>query len=262
MKLNKKHIGYLFLTSEKFQKNIIEAKYPGLLEKTIHSDEEKVVIKELTFALNSDKQKAFYVTNSVINNLNLLKVKKKNNCYDWTVFNHLKTLKYTFLYQPLSNKKGSGCLRMAIDETRPNSIEFVYIYEELEDNDNSGIFITLFGIDTITNEPLGIGNDYKGIEEQVYKLLCFVFLSENEEEIIKPNERKGTRKNSKIVNEFPIPITIINSKWNVTSIRTEGFPVSGHFAIRWTGEGRQVAKLVLIQPFEKHGYIRKAAKPE
>lgn len=75
---------------------------------------------------------------------------------------------------------------------------------------------------------------------------------------MKPGEKKGTKKSGKIINELPFPLTIINSKWNVTSVRTEGWYVSGHFALRWTGKGREVAKMVFIQPFEKHGMVRKA----
>lgn len=100
--------------------------------------------------------------------------------------------------------------------------------------------------------------DVKEIEESVYKFLCFFYLSENQEELIQPKKVYGTRKSGKVLNDFNFPITVVNSKWNITSIRTDGFSVRGHFAVRWTGEGRNIARIVLIEPFEKDGYVRKA----
>ena len=76
---------------------------------------------------------------------------------------------------------------------------------------------------------------------------------------MKPGEKSGTKKSGKIINSLPVPITIINSKWNITSIRTDGFNVSGHFALYWTGEGRRIPKMIFREPYEKKGYVRKAA---
>jgi hypothetical protein len=115
----------------------------------------------------------------------------------------------------------------------------------------------MFYLDRVKNEQCDhfAHADVKIIEEFVYKLLCFVFLSENEEETLKAGEKKGTRKQGKIINVLPIPLTIINSKWNITSIRTDGFGVSGHFRLQPTSSG---TKMIFIEPFMKHGYIRKA----
>lgn len=48
--------------------------------------------------------------------------------------------------------------------------------------------------------------------------------------------------------------------WNTTIIRKEGFKVSQH--LRWQphGPGRSKRKLIMIEEFQKHGYIRQAKK--
>jgi hypothetical protein len=79
--------------------------------------------------------------------------------------------------------------------------------------------------------------------------------------LVEPGRKYGTKKSGKLINTFTdIPLTIVNSKWNITSIRTEGFEVKGHFALRWTGEGRKIPKMVFIEPFQKNGYMRKSMK--
>jgi hypothetical protein len=97
----------------------------------------------------------------------------------------------------------------------------------------------------------------------VYSLLCFFYLSENEEIVVNGGKSYGTRKQADALsNDSNVPVTIINSRWNITSIRTEGFGVRGHFRLQPCGPGLQDTKMIFINPFEKHGYVRKAAKPE
>ena len=87
-----------------------------------------------------------------------------------------------------------------------------------------------------------------------------MYLSENTEVLLEAGRKTGTKKSGKVINTLPIPLTIVDSNWNITSIRTDGFNVSGHFAIRWVGEGRTEAKMVYISPYEKSGYVRKSKK--
>jgi hypothetical protein len=85
-------------------------------------------------------------------------------------------------------------------------------------------------------------------------------LTENTEVEVMPGQRYGTRKEGKIINSLKESIIVVNSCWNIKIIRTEGFPVRGHAAIRWTGEGRSIAKLVYIEPYQKTGYSRQSGK--
>jgi len=88
------------------------------------------------------------------------------------------------------------------------------------------------------------------------QLLLFVELSELEIEILLPNQKTGTRKTGKYINESPANIEIVDSKWNVVSIRTEGFKVSGHWRMQPHGLDMQERKLIWIDTFQKHGYKR------
>ena len=97
------------------------------------------------------------------------------------------------------------------------------------------------------------------LAEFTYKMMCFIFLSETEEIVVNGGQKWGSKKSSaRLLNDLDIPITVVNSKWNVTSIRTEGFAVSGHFHIYHTGPGRTIPKMLWVDPFEKHGYTRRA----
>jgi hypothetical protein len=86
--------------------------------------------------------------------------------------------------------------------------------------------------------------------------MCFIFLSENEEIVITPGRKHGTKKSGKLINTLNLPIIIVNSRWNITVVRTEGFNVSGHFRIY--RKDREEPKMILIQPYKKNGYIRRA----
>lgn len=85
-----------------------------------------------------------------------------------------------------------------------------------------------------------------------------MFLSENEEVILMPNQKSGTKKSGKIINQLKVPLTIVDSKWNITSINNTGFDVSGHFRLQPYGVGMQETKMIFIEPFRKNGYVRKA----
>lgn len=102
--------------------------------------------------------------------------------------------------------------------------------------------------------------DVKSIEEYVYKFLCFFYLAENEEQIIPAGKVYGTKKTGKVSNDFKFPLTVVTSNWNVTSIRTEGFGVRGHFRVQRTGRGRTNYEIIFIEPFTKKGYVRRSGK--
>jgi hypothetical protein len=53
-------------------------------------------------------------------------------------------------------------------------------------------------------------------------------------------------------------INVLDSTWYTSIARTEGFMVSGHLRMQACGAGLTERKLIYIDSFEKHGYIRKA----
>lgn len=256
----KNHIAYRFLIDDMMEEII----------STFHKNEYKEVLIEMKggpkasneseskvaslFALiSSTNNKTFIVTDSVIRNLDLLKITKKGNHFDWTVFKHLTDRKVTFI---LPN---NTFLRMVIQDDK---MHFFHNKFELQDKvkGTGHTLFVLFYLNRVTGELCEHfeHQDVKSIEEMVYKFLCFFYLTDNQEEVITPGKVHGTRKTGKTLNDFDFPVTIVTSKWNITTIRTEGFDVSGHFRVQPCGEGRANSKIIFIEPFKKNGYIRKA----
>lgn len=258
------HIALRFLTDDSLTLEIIKEMYPNEFKETISrvSVDEAInpKVASLWQLVSKDNQKAYVVTDTVFDKLELLKVKKdQNGHYDWTVFNKINACKKTFILPPTKQYGGGGCLRLLVEN---GMLEFCHIcYKFKEGSKEQGTALwTMFFIDSKDNRHAEhcVHQDVQDIYEFIYKLLCFIFLSENEYEVIDAGQSKGTRKNGKIKNDLPIPIIIINSKWNVTSIRSEGFIVSGHFALRHVGVGRSDTRMVYIEPYSKNGYIRHA----
>lgn len=242
-----------------------------------------------------DLTATYYVTDTVIEKLDMLHVKKKKTTYprivldkgetftgsngsvayafndapavdlaerseemfDWTVFKNLKNQKSTFYMN------NGDCLRMVVSE---GTLWFCYMKMDIDHSkENFGhLYWTMFYVDRATGEQCDHfkHEDVLTREVFVYKLLCFMFLTDNDEVIVPPGTKYGTKKEGKVINTLKVPITIVNSRWNTTVIRTEKFGVRGHFALRWAGQGHTLAKIVFIEPYEKKGYIRKSPSLE
>jgi hypothetical protein len=76
----------------------------------------------------------------------------------------------------------------------------------------------------------------------------------------KDKTRKGVLNKLKHLNECSYDITVIDSNWFTNIIRTKGFGVTGHFALRACGIGHVSRKLVWIDSYQKSGYSRLAKK--
>lgn len=87
--------------------------------------------------------------------------------------------------------------------------------------------------------------------------LCFVKHVELETKEIKANSG-GHHVGIKYVNETKSNITILDSTWFTTIVRSEGFKVRGHFRFQPYGSGLSKKKLIWIADFEKDGYTRTA----
>ena len=252
----KNHIAYRFLTDDSLYYEMMLKFMPGPIKKIEEgldiSEEESSRLHTLNHTLSPLDQRAYYIADTVVDKIDLLKLKKKQDGhYDWTVFNGLKDQKMTFIYSNNSLirfcvYKGFLCFCL-MESSKPDekgrvSLNYHIFHYNQNDNKFSGNWNELNTIN---------------VEERIYKLLCFFYLGNNEMVIVEPSKKYGTRKEGKIINTFKdLPITVVNSNWNITSIRTEGFDVRGHFAIRWTGEGRKIPKMVFIEPFKKKGYVR------
>jgi hypothetical protein len=217
--------------------------------------------------LSKDGNKNYYITNTVTDKLDMLKVQKKKlvpslevqaigltgyrEVYDWTVFNNISDRKATFIFPDN---------RLFRVQFYGNYMSFCYLTYTPETKIFGHTYWTMFYVRRDTGEQFDqdCRKDTMEIETMIYKLLCFIYLSENEEVIVPPGVKVGTKKKGFVNNELKDPLTVVTSKWNVTSVRTEGFTVDAHFALRWTGPGRTIPRMVLIEPFQKHGYVRRA----
>lgn len=267
------HIAKRFLQDDNLEVEILELMFPNLVE-TIDSiekglpfnsvytqspdyavissaDEFKGRVSSIHNLISTEKNhRPFYCTETMIECLELLKINKIGEHYNWTYFDKLKDQKATFIFP-------NNCLLRMIIEG--DMIHFIHVTYKPSDNKSGQMAWVMFYLNRKTGELCEhFGHkDVKNIERFIYSLLCFVYLSDREEVLIAANSRYGTRKGGKLVNTTNFPMTIINSKWNITSIRTEGFLVAPHFAIRHTGPGRNIPRVVFIDQFEKHGYVRK-----
>ncbi len=99
-----------------------------------------------------------------------------------------------------------------------------------------------------------IVDDY---HKKFFQILIFLKYTEPDVKIIPSGKKVGTKKHG-YFNLTTNDIQVVDSTWNTTVIRTEGFSVDGHLRLQPCGEGRKKRKLIWIEPFEKHGYVRNA----
>lgn len=102
----------------------------------------------------------------------------------------------------------------------------------------------------------------KEIEEMVLmklNLLVFMQHAELETKIIHGKKnRKVIFNKQKYLSEIDLNIHLVDSTYYTTIIRKEGFKVKGHLRMQRYGPGRSLQRMIYIQPFEKHGYTRRA----
>ena len=255
------HIAYRFLNDESLLWEIMELHHPEI--NRIPKGEEIPDTILATYGFLSHKgNKSYYITDSVTDKLELLKVNRVDDKYDYTIFKDLKPQKATFI---LPDNK---VIRMLITDTIEDKSQIVFEYIKFERHKDSKyeghMNSCMFYVNRLSGEQCThFGHsDVKEIEDYLYRLMCFMYLSDVEEIILQPGQKIGTKKTGKLINEIKHPLIIVNSKWNITSIRTEGFTVSGHFRLQPWGEGRSKVRVQWIDPFEKKGYIRGAGKEQ
>lgn len=216
--------------------------------------------------LNSDNNKTFWVTQSVMEHMELFDTKKSMIIDGWKIFKSLPDFKKTFIL-PLDAGKATSADSLCLRIWKKGSLlYFCYLHFLMDKNGNKRIgkgelrWVLLY-VD-IDKEMCHHFNSPDGLRLApfLYSLMCFVELCDNQVVEVAPKAKYGTKKSGKIINVLPFPIIVINNTWNVKTIRTDRFPVRGHVALRWTGAGRSIPKLVYISPYEKEGYTRRSGK--
>lgn len=121
-----------------------------------------------------------------------------------------------------------------------------------------------FKINTITGDIDYANKPVEPLTEPNFKLfvqlLVFTELSKLEVKVLEPNQKTGTRKEGKYINDSNKQVIVVNSVWNKMVVRTTGFQVSGHWRLQRFGKDFSEAEYIFIEPFMKNGYIRMPKK--
>lgn len=251
MKLDN-HIAYRFLTDENFWFEIIEAQSEADGEKSKSIDYQATLYNLLTFEKSYTPR---LITKTVVEKIDYLKVNRKDKVLDWTVFKDVKEGKYTYIFPD------NRLIRICVHKEIVHVFDLTFFFNINSKLEGQSYWTQIYS-NRFSGERCEHVDDKRGMatEEYAYKLMCFIHLGEIQEQIIEKGKKWGTRKTGKVINILPFSLIRVDSTWNITSIRTDEFGVKGHFAIRWTGQGRSTPKLVWINPFKKQGYVRKAKK--
>lgn len=95
--------------------------------------------------------------------------------------------------------------------------------------------------------------------ENFLRVLIYVFYSKREFVFVKPSEKhKGRTFNDHVLNATDFPITYVDTNWNKTIIRVDGFDVQGFFRFQACGKQWSERELIWVDGFRKHHYIRRA----
>lgn len=135
--------------------------------------------------------------------------------------------------------------------------EFDAIYDK--DRDDNGKFraTSFVGYERKNSRESGIPIISEVTDYFIY--LLFMKYAEVETKTIEPG-KKEELFNCKYVNDTETKITILNSTWFTTLVKSDAFKVRGHFRLQPCGEGLKNRKLIWINDFVKDGYIATAKK--
>lgn len=129
-------------------------------------------------------------------------------------------------------------------------------------NDFINLDISITETEDSSKEFIWSGFTKQGLTKEVWVseivlFLLFLKYCEIETKVIKA-EKKDHHIGVKYVNETKSDITVLDSTWFTTIVRSEGFGVRGH--LRWQphGPGLSQRRLQYIAAFEKEGYTRTA----
>lgn len=112
---------------------------------------------------------------------------------------------------------------------------------------------------TVWMTPLGGQAEEYDIKEwqiEFFQYLMFLKYTQPDYKYVPAGKKIGSKK-SGYTNATTNNVTVVDSAWNTTVIREEGFTVEGHLRLQACGEKHKRRKLIWIEPFKKDGYIRK-----
>lgn len=138
-----------------------------------------------------------------------------------------------------------------------NMLFVIHIYKEQDPLKGEGDFIGYSVWRTQLGMPEMSYSSAAQKEEDTKFLQILIFLKYTNPDIkfIESGKKVGTRKNG-FFNLTRSSITVVDSTWNTTVVRSKGFSVDGHLRLQPHGPERKQRKLIWIEPFEKEGYVR------
>ena len=89
--------------------------------------------------------------------------------------------------------------------------------------------------------------------------LAFEKYAELETKQLPPNSRV-VDITCKYINQTDVPVTVMDSRWFTTVVKSDAFKVSGHFRLQPCGERNTDRKLIWVSDFMKTGYTAPARK--
>lgn len=240
----KNHIAYLFLSNNNMAHAILRQLCPNP-----QTEVEEKMAQTTWNLVSTHSRMIYYITDTVMKNLDLLKVRvNKDGGLDWSVFQgRIEDGKYTYILPDnrVVRVMAYSGTRLGVCLITGGAISWRFTTAFLDRA--SGM----------KSKNWVKGSEIWAAEDILYRLLCFLYLSENEYVEVGAGEKHGTRKSGKIINDLPFPVTMVTSKWNVTYVRTEGFAVSGHFRL-WLRKATSQYELIFIKPHTRSGYIRRS----
>lgn len=109
-------------------------------------------------------------------------------------------------------------------------------------------------------QPHQFDEGAQGLSSQIMLILAFILFVEIETKVVRHGSPIFDGVNCLYNNKTKYPIEIIDSTWFTTLVNSNEFKVRGHLRWQPCGDGLKARKLIWIDEFKKHGYIRQARK--
>lgn len=138
------------------------------------------------------------------------------------------------------------------------------VNKDFNNHISNGIFYYMWGIKDgkLHFPPDERNEDFDNEMLEFVRLLIFTELIETEIVELGPKQSAGTRKQGKWLNESNHNVKIVDSSWNKILVKGQSFSVTSHIRLQPYGPGLKYRKPILIEEYQKNGYIRGAKKDE
>lgn len=184
------------------------------------------------------------------------------------IIKHFDSISFEFHRKSRAFAIGDKGYLVTIENRHGQTDVFVDVFKKSRTHDYmwyfTGYFTGLEYQDKRKDSEIWMDGKFEDRDESkdaIEAIIIFVFMEVGDAitEVVKPGESKKVSK-KKVVNDTNYEWKFLTANYFKTSVRNEGFPVSGHFRMQRYGPGLTKQKLIFIEPFEKKGYTRKGYK--